>query len=142
MVNDQSKKLAELCRKFKIDILYVFGSRSAEVKAWFDGQVDKLEDNLVDVDIGVKPARNTPFSVESKVQLALELEELMGVKRVDLVSFHDADPFLAANIIRGERLFADDYYLADEYDLYILRRVGDLAHFERERMALILDEEG
>lgn len=141
MMNAQTVKVSELCRKFKIDILYVFGSRSADVKAWFDGEFDRLEANLADVDIGVKPARSIPFPVEDKVQLALELEELMGVKRVDLVSFRDADPFLAANIIRGERLFADDHYLADEYDLYILRRVGDLAHLERERMALILDKD-
>jgi hypothetical protein len=50
------------------------------------------------------------------------------------------NPFLAANIIRGERLFADDSYHADKYDLYILRRAGDLSPLERERMALILGE--
>jgi hypothetical protein len=50
----------------------------------------------------------------------------------------EADPFLAANVIRGERLFADDRYLADLYDLYVLRRAGDLVPLERERQALIL----
>jgi hypothetical protein len=68
------------------------------------------------------------------------LEDFLGVSRVDLVSLPEADPFLAANIIRGERLCARDTYLADEYDLYILRRAGDLAPLERERMALILRE--
>jgi hypothetical protein len=50
-----------------------------------------------------------------------------------------ADPFLAAEIVRGERLYARDACEADEYDLYVLRRAGDLAPFERERMALILE---
>ena len=63
-----------------------------------------------------------------------------SVTRVDLVSFRDADPFVAANIVRGERLFTQDNYLADEYDLYILRRAGDLAPLERERIALILEK--
>ena len=33
-----------------------------------------------------------------------------------------------------------DSYEADEYDLYVLRRAGDLAPHERERIALILGD--
>lgn len=43
----------------------------------------------------------------------------------------------AANVIRGERLFAGDRYLANEYGLYIQRHAGDLRFLERERLALI-----
>ncbi len=89
-----------------------------------------------DLDIGVKPA--DALDVRRKVEIAVALEELFGVSRVDLVVLPEADPILAANVIRGERLFADDRYLADEYDLYILRRAGDLAFMERERETLVL----
>ena len=51
--------------------------------------------------------------------------------------FNEADPFLAANIIRGERLFCADVLAADEYELYVLRRAGDLAPLERERLSLL-----
>jgi hypothetical protein len=37
-------------------------------------------------------------------------------------------------------LYARDEDDADEYDLYVLRRAGDLAPLERERIALILGE--
>jgi len=50
----------------------------------------------------------------------------------------DADPFLAAEIIKGERLFARDEYEADEFDLFVLRRAGDLIPLKRERLNLIL----
>ncbi len=73
------------------------------------------------------------------MQLAAELEGFFGASGVDLVILTEADPFLAAAVIRGERLFAEDSYLADEYDLYVLRRAGDLAPLERERIALILE---
>ena len=33
--------------------------------------------------------------------------------------FDEADAFLAADVIRGERLFARDEEVADEYDLYV-----------------------
>ena len=49
----------------------------------------------------------------------------------------EADPFLAANIIRGERLYAADAHAGVEYELYVLRRAGDLAPLERERLALL-----
>ncbi len=71
----------------------------------------------------------------------LALEDAFEVPRVDLVMLAEADPFLAANVVRGERLYARDTYLADEYDLYVLRRAGDLAPLERERIALILGED-
>ncbi len=92
------------------------------------------------VDIGVKPNRGKRFSIEEKVILALRLEEILGVKRVDIVFLPEADPFLLAEIIRGERIFARDEVEADEYELYILRRAGDQIHLEREREQLIFGE--
>jgi len=69
--------------------------------------------------------------------IAIGLEDLFQVSRVDLVELPEADPFLAANAIRGERLFSRDAYSATEYELYVLRKAGDLAPFERERLSLI-----
>ena len=140
-MNQRLQSLEHLCQEFSVDILYVFGSRATEVRDWFASTRHDLSQSASDIDIGVKPSSSAKFSVHEKVKLALALEALFGVTRVDLVSLSDADPFLAANIIRGERMFARDGHLADEYDLYILRRAGDLAPLERERMALILGEE-
>ena len=137
---DRTKALARLCDEFQVDILYAFGSRAGEVREWLRGERVRLSPGPPDVDVGVKAVRGVRLSVHDKVRLALALEDLLGVSRVDLVCFSDADPFLAANIVRGERLYARDSYQADEYDLYILRRAGDLAPLERERMALILGE--
>jgi len=127
-MNTRLQKIEQICRKYRAKALYAFGSRSAEV----------LQALQSDLDIGI--LTSYPFSVDEKVNLALELEELFNVPRVDLVVLQEADAFLAANIIRGERIYAEDSYLADEYDLYILRRAGDLAELECKRMAMILQE--
>ena len=139
-MSERLERLATLCQEYEVVILYFFGSRAKEVKAWFNEEINTLPESGSDVDVGVKPAVGTEFKVYKKVRLALAIEDMLNVSRVDLVLLDDADPFLAANIIRGERLFADDSYLAEEYDLYVLRRAGDLAPLERERMALILKE--
>ena len=127
--------LEEICRGFDIQILYAFGSRASEVYDWLSLAGGTLLPGKSDVDIGAKPA--APLPVRSKAELAVALEDLLGVGRVDLVIIPEADPFLAANVIRGQRLYCQDRFLADEYDLYILRRAGDLAFLERERQRLV-----
>lgn len=116
--------------------MYVFGSRAAEAFALLQGSTAPLANSKHDVDIAIFV--HAPLSVEQKVDLALALEDVFGVTRVDLVILNDANPFLAANAIRGYRLYVQDSYEADEYELYVLRRAGDLAPFERERIAMIL----
>jgi len=121
-----------------VSILYVFGSRAHEIANWLDQSQQQLSPSASDVDIGARAAPGVFWQVMDKVRLAIALEDLFDCPRVDLVVLNEADPFVAAEIIRGERLFARDAHEADEYDLYVLRRAGDLVPLERERMDLIL----
>jgi len=131
--------LANLCYEYGIDILYAFGSRAKEVKSWLKEDLGDLPPSLSDIDIAIKPISGIYLDIKEKVQLTIALEDFFKVPRADLVVIPEADPFLAANIIRGERLFCRDPYRADNYELYILRRAGDLAPLERERLALIME---
>lgn len=140
-MNRRCEALETICKKFDVAILYAFGSQAKNAKDLLEEKLDKLPFGQSDMDIGAKCLPGIKLSVIEKVNLALALEDLMGCSRVDLVIFDEADPFLTAEVIRGERLYARDEYEADEYDLYVLRRAGDLAPLERERMALILGEE-
>lgn len=120
--------------------MYAFGSRCKELKRCIDGEETIQNTISSDADIGIKTSKDSYLSVRDKVRLMMELEDLFKVDRVDLVILTEADPFLAANIIRGERLYCEDDYIADEYELYILRRAGDLAPLERDRLSLIFGE--
>ena len=142
MVNviDRRMALEKICQEFHVAILYGFGSRAREVLDWLEGKLSELAPGPSDVDVGVKAVPGVRWLVKDKVRLAIELEDLLGCNRVDLVVLDGANPFLADEVIHGERLYARDEYEADEYDLYVLRRAGDLAPLERERMALILGE--
>jgi predicted nucleotidyltransferase len=129
--------LERICQRFGVNIMYAFGSRADELFAWLQGRSSLSPAHGADADIGVTV--NVPLSIRRKAELAIALEDVFGVSRVDLVMIPEADPFLAANIIRGERLYAADDRLADEYDLYVLRRAGDLIPLERERQQLIME---
>jgi len=132
------QKIEQICRKYQVKAFYVFGSRRADLLRAISDDTFQLASSQSDLDIGV--LTDSPFSIENKVNLTLELEELFDAPKVDLFILQEADTFLAANIIRGERVYAEDSYLADEYELFVLRRAGDLAELERQRMAMILRE--
>jgi predicted nucleotidyltransferase len=137
MVTARQQALENLCRQAGVAILYVFGSRADEVREWLLEPQRQLARGPSDIDIGVLLRPNPLWSVRDTVQLMQDLEELFGVSRADLVLLESADPFVAANVIRGHRLFAADEHAADEYDLFVLRRAGDLIPLERERMDFI-----
>ena len=132
-------ELAALCRSHRIDILYSFGSRSFEVERFVRAEGPRLDAGGSDCDIGAHLDARGPIIVSGKVAIAQTLEDLLGVERVDLVLLQEADPFLACNVIRGERLYCLDTRQADEYELYVLRRAGDLAPLERARQALLME---
>ncbi len=135
-MNERLQKLEQTCKNHGVKALYVFGSRAAQASRALQEADYRFEASQRDLDIGVLVA--FPFSIESKVELALELEDVFGAPRVDLSFLPEVDAFLAANIIRGKRVYTEDPYHADEYELFVLRRAGDLAELERERMAMIL----
>lgn len=131
--------IERLCKKYRVKALYAFGSRGRELFQVILNDDISLSASQSDLDIGI--LTHSPFSIDDKVNLTLELEELFRGAKVDLFVLQEVDAFLAANIIRGERVYAEDEYLADEYDLFVLRRAGDLAPLERQRIAMILQKE-
>jgi predicted nucleotidyltransferase len=133
-------KLKEICRRYSIDTIYAFGSRCKELKIFAAGAGHIDLSKEADFDVAVKITPQKSLSVRQKSQLTIDLEELFQLTRLDLIVINEADPFLAANIIRGETIFCRDEYMADQYELYVLRRAGDLIPLERERLQLIFSK--
>ena len=94
-----------------------------------------------DVDIGVQPDWKRRLSAAERVELTLALESELGVPCVDLVVLPEVNPFLAAEVVRGELLFARDQIEESELQLYYLRRAGDLAPFFREHWRDVVGSE-
>jgi predicted nucleotidyltransferase len=137
-MRDLGEEIRSLANRAGVEIVYVFGSRAGEIASSVKEKAGGLAVNSSDIDFGVLLPGGA-WTVQEKVRFAQALEDLFGVERVDLVVLNEADPFLAAEVIRGERLFERDRRRVDEYELFVLRRVGDLAPFERERMQRALE---
>ncbi|MGQ9646973.1 MAG: nucleotidyltransferase domain-containing protein [Thermodesulfobacteriota bacterium] len=124
--------------RYEIVALYAFGSRAREIAGKVHGKEIFPRDPHSDVDIGAQLRPGRHLSAKERVRLAIDLEDLLNVNRVDLVILSDADAFLALEIIRGELLYCADADAQAEYELYVLRRAGDLAFYARERWRKIL----
>jgi len=138
--NAKFKDLTPIMQRYRIAALYIFGSRSGEAAALLAGGKEPDGQGKSDIDVGVLPLRGVRLTPKEKVRLTLALEDLFQARRIDLVALPETDPFLAANIIRGERLYCANDDEIDEYELYVLRRAGDLIPLEEERIRLILGQ--
>lgn len=125
------------CR-YGIAALYAFGSRAGEIASRVRRQAASAGFPESDADIGIQPAPGRRLTAQERVRLAVELEELLGAKRVDLVVLPEAEPFLALDVIRGELLYCADADQQAEDELEVLRRAGDLVPYALERWRLIL----
>lgn len=111
----------------RIVALYLFGSRA-------QGQ----EHPESDVDLAV--LFSEPQGLDELLALEIRLEDALGTE-VDLIDLRKVKPFVALDAISGERIYSTDSRRCDEFDLYVLRRAGDLAPLEKERRRMLLDPE-
>lgn len=135
------QELGEVCRRFRVASLYVFGSRAHEAVALVAGEPRTPAPTDSDLDVAVQPATDALRAPRDRVLLIQSLETLFDIVRVDLVILPEADAFLAADAVRGELLFCDDENRQAREELYYLRRAGDLAPFKRARLEGILSGE-
>ncbi len=139
---DMCERLAAIARRFRLANIYVFGSRSAEIPTRMRGQSAVPSSPASDVDFGVEPRSGVHLTARERVQLAIDLEDLFELARVDLVFLPEAPPFLALDIVNGELLYCEEPDQQADAELFVLRRAGDLAPLERERRRMILEEGG
>lgn len=122
------RRLDQICRVAAshpaVRAVYVFGSQAAG-----GSRPDS------DLDLGV--LYRSPQALATTLRLEQELERATG-GRIDLVDAARVGAFLALDIVRGERVFCQDSTETDRFELYVLRRAGDLLPFERQRQALLL----
>ena len=121
LIAESIRRVAVLNRD--VSAVYLFGSQS-DGSAWPDS----------DIDLGVLYRTRQPLA--TTLQLEEECERALGTK-VDFVDAARAGAFLALAIGRGERIFCREATEADRFELYVLRRAGDLLPFERQRQALM-----
>jgi predicted nucleotidyltransferase len=135
---DIRASLDRIATDYGLDAIYTFGSRAAEARRVVAAEVTVSPENTSDLDVGVLPEPDIRLDATRRADLVSALEAVFAPARVDLVVLPEASPCLALDIVTGTLLLARNTDREAEYQLFVLRRAGDLAPFERERRALVL----
>ena len=138
MSNYPRDKIRQCAEKYRLRVIYSFGSRANEALDFIEGRVSGLAPTGSDLDIGVKSDHK--LTVDEKVGIAIFFEDLFSLPRVDVVVLQEAPVFLAFRIVTGEVLYSQDTNDEAEYQLRILRMAADLAPFERLKQKMALGE--
>ena len=122
-------ELHEICRKFELLSVYLFGSRADDGLRLLRGVPVSAEGS--DLDVGAFSASR---HVEARLlgELQLALEEVFEPLRVDLVPLDRVDPLFQFRAIDGHRVATSDSTATDERELEVMRRAADLLPFQRE----------
>ncbi len=131
--------LAKIAEQYDISEIYVFGSRAKEIAARAAGNKVEEDHPDSDVDIGIETLAGKRLSAREKVLFSIAIEDLLQVFRVDLVVISEASPFLALEVIKGNLLYCKDRDEQSEHELFVLRRAGDLAYYEKIRRKQVLE---
>jgi predicted nucleotidyltransferase len=132
------EQIRDIASQFGLQIIYAFGSRAKEALDLVEGRSEHFSSTPSDLDIGVKPEKT--LTVEEKVKIAILLEDLFNVFRVDLVVLPEAPVFLALEIVTGEILYMQDSTYEAEYQLYIMRMAADLLPYEQLKQRMIMGD--
>ncbi|MEI6670333.1 MAG: nucleotidyltransferase domain-containing protein [Acidobacteriota bacterium] len=135
---DAAGQIADIAARFGIDVLYAFGSRAREALAHVERRETFAATGRSDLDLAALPELGRIWNVDDRVLMTIALEDVFPAPRIDLIVLPEAPPFLALAAVSGELLFARDPVREANYQLYVMRRAGDLAPFERERRAHLL----
>jgi hypothetical protein len=135
-MNGVKGEIREIARHYGLQIVYAFGSGAKEALDMVEGKTSRFDSSGSDLDIGIKPQH--PLSVEDKVKIAIQFEDLFDVSRVDLVVLPEAPISLALEIVTGELLYMEDPTQEAEYQLYIMRQAADLLPYIKMKQDMIL----
>jgi predicted nucleotidyltransferase len=123
------KGLNEICRRFDLLSVYLFGSRADDGLRELHG--DAVDGKGSDLDVGVFFVSRNP-DINRLGDLQIALEEVFDPLRVDLVPLDRVDPLFQFRAIDGHRVATTDSTAADERELEVMRRAADLLPFQRQ----------
>lgn len=140
----RASELADLCRRHRVGLVYVFGSRAELGLKLLQGRGDgnlRLEDPLADLDVGVVMLDTLPPPGERYTfyaDLYNSFGDLLPGIPLDLVLLQENHAVFQAEAITGHCVYAATEDFRSDYEQRILARAADfrpvLEAFYRDRL--------
>ena len=122
------KTLKTICKRYDIDLVYLFGSRSEEALRHLNGGKVSINDPLADIDIGIVFGTGLPPAGDRYnlyADIYNNLSDLFEPYPVDLSFLQENHSVFQLEAILGRCIYYGDIGYKDNYEEMILRRAAD-----------------
>ena len=132
------KLINEIAEKYKISLIYLFGSQAELGERYLHGEDIKPEP-YSDLDIAVLFEEIPENIIKTYGELYRDLCFVFEPFEIDLVFMHEQDSLFQYEIIKGIRIYAKDEDFADEYEELIMKKASDLSFKQKEFIKDVLE---
>ena len=135
--------LIDICRKYGIALVYLFGSQAAAGKRLLAGSNVTIIDPLTDLDVGVVTSNPLPEPTRRrKLYAALynDLEEVFRSFKLDLVFLEENHSVFQLEAIKGLCVYQVSQEKRDDYEMMILRRAADFRPVLQKYLQEVLED--
>jgi uncharacterized protein len=140
---NKSESFKKICKRYKVALAYLFGSRVEDGYALLTGESVSNNDPLADIDVGIVFHDVLPEGLAIAnlySSLYNELEEIYKPYSLDLVFLQETHSVFQGNVISGRCIYTDSSKFQEEYEENILRRAADFRPFLERYLDEMLEE--
>lgn len=122
------KLLKDICRRYDIALVYLFGSRKKEAFRHLHGSEVSINDPLADIDVGIVFCKDLPPAAERYnlfADIYNDLADLFKPFPVDLSFLEENHAVFQVEAVKGHCVFCIDSRFKENYEEMILRRAAD-----------------
>ena len=125
------KELRDICQKYNIALVYLFGSQKENSLKLLNGEKVKINDPLADIDVGIvfsQDIESIPERHKVYSNLYNDLEDLFLPYHLDLVFLQECHSVFQTEALLGICVYNISEEFKDEYEMMILRRSADFKY--------------
>ena len=125
------KRLREICQKYNIALVYLFGSQKENSFKLLNGEKVDIKDPLADIDVGIvfiHSIEDIPERYKIYSNIYNDFEDLFLPYHLDLVFLQECHSVFQTEALLGICVYSISEEFKDEYEMMVLRRAADFKY--------------
>jgi len=128
---EKIEKLREICQKYNIALVYLFGSQKENSLKLLNGEKVDIKDPLADIDVGIvfsQDIESIPDRHKVYSNIYNDFEDLFLPYHLDLVFLQECHSVFQTEALLGICVYSISEEFKDEYEMMVLRRAADFKY--------------
>jgi len=128
---EKIEKLREICQKYNIALVYLFGSQKENSLKLLNGEKVEINDPLADIDVGIvfsQDIESIPERHKVYSNLYNDFEDLFLPYHLNLVFLQECHSIFQTEALLGICVYSISEEFKDAYEMIVLRRSADFKY--------------